>query len=142
MSNRIGPPPGRPIRCAPKPPPMKAGPIPAQNDMDNFIKACIKGDAEEIVWFLKYYPHQWGVHCKGKIGLMFAAENGRAHAVNLLLNRNSDIDAVDQKKMTALLYAVDAGQDKVVSLLIEKGARKDVESDGGWTAFHMAANHG
>jgi uncharacterized protein len=142
MVSRIGPPAGSLYRFAPKPPPSKAGDIPCQSDMDNFINACVKGDNEEIRWFLKYYPRQWGVHCKGKIGLMFAAENGREHTVKLLLELNSEINAVDSLGMTALLFAAETGREKIVSQLIEKGARMDAEAQEGWTALHIAAMPG
>lgn len=143
MVSRIGPPPAHHNKpLGPRPPPSKAGDIPAQHDMDNFIKACIKGDSEEIRWFLRYYPHQWGVHCKGKIGLMFAAENGHEHTVKLLLELNSNINTVDQAGMTALLYATQAQHPKAVSLLLEKGAAPRAAENSGWTALHLAAKNG
>jgi hypothetical protein len=137
----IGPP-NRLPRIAPKPPPAKAGDVPCQADMNNFIDACIKGDGAEIRWFLQYYPRQWGVHCKGKIGLMFAAENGREHAVELLLAGKSDVNAVDQAGMTALLYGMNSGKQKIVATLLEAGASIEAQDSGGWNCLHLAANHG
>ncbi|MEZ0225504.1 MAG: ankyrin repeat domain-containing protein [Alphaproteobacteria bacterium] len=142
MVSRIGPPAGHPHRLAPRPPPSKAGDIPCQSDMLLFINACVKGDSADIRWFLRYYPHQWGVHCKGKTGLMFAAENGHEYAAKLLLELHSDINAVDQTGMTALLYAAEAQHPNVVSLLLEKGASPQAAESSGWNAIHLAARKG
>ena len=55
-----------------------------------------------------------------KTGLMLAAEKGLEDQVNVLLELGANVDLKNSLGLTALTYAIWAGQDNVVSLLIDR----------------------
>lgn len=63
----------------------------------------------------------------GETALMFAAQNGYTNVVKLFLNNNVSIEACDNKKRTAIFYAVEGNKCEVVKQLIEAGAMVDVQ---------------
>jgi ankyrin repeat protein len=70
------------------------------------------------------------------VGSYFGLES----VVQLLLEKEADVKAADDFRMTALYQAASNGHEAVVQLLLEKGA--DVEEVDGLksiTALHMAA---
>ena len=54
--------------------------------------------------------------------LMFAAMNGRADVVRVLLRRGGQINARDETGMTARDLAREAGHEEIIRLLKEAGA--------------------
>lgn len=131
--------PSFPGRTAPKPPPASLSPT--EQAMGDFLDACGKGNMQEINWFLKYYPTQWGCHRAGKIGLMYAAENGHNTAVKALLDAGSSINAQDKTRACAMLYAAMNGHLETVKILHEsKGFFRADET--GMTPAHFAAMNG
>jgi ankyrin repeat protein len=50
-----------------------------------------------------------------------------------------DINAINQKKETALHGAADRGADTIVQYLVDKGAKVDARDDRGNTAFDIAS---
>ncbi len=57
------------------------------------------------------------------------------------LNSGANIDAVDRKGMTALIYAARGGNLRVVQFLVELGAALDVQDHAGYTAAMYSAYH-
>src|SRR3982751_3021306 len=113
-----------PRPCAPKPPPMSLTVTVAE--MNDFINGCEKGNMREVEWFLKYRPEQWGCHRRGKVGLMYAAQNGYGVVVEYLLrkefSRYANVNATCAAGMTALLYAAKTGHPDIVKTLLEHKA--------------------
>lgn len=50
------------------------------------------------------------------------AFSGNVHAVKALLDARTSVDALDEQGRTALMFAIYAGQDEVVALLLTHGA--------------------
>lgn len=60
----------------------------------------------------------------------------------MLLAPVSDINAVNYLGNSALLYAASKEHEKIVELLVEKGAAVDASNKAGQTALHRAASKG
>ncbi len=63
---------------------------------------------------------------KGTTALMCAAMNGHVDAVKFLIKNNADVNAVDQKGNSVVRYANSRGQQAIVQILVDAGA-KDVD---------------
>lgn len=79
--------------------------------------------------------------------LMWASKNGYHQVVELLLNENAEIEAIDTTRdgsgmMTSLMLAACNGHERVVELLIESGANLEKKDDEGHTVFFAAAKSG
>lgn len=61
---------------------------------------------------------------------------------NLERNMNMNVNAVDKIGRTALMWAVDSQQPKMVQILLDYGAEIDVKECNGRTAIHLAAMKG
>ena len=60
-----------------------------------------------------------------KTGLMLAAEKGLEDQVNVLLELGANVDLKNSLGLTALTYAIWAGQDSLVSSLIDRSENID-----------------
>jgi cytohesin len=74
--------------------------------------------------------------------LHWAARNGRAEAVQLLLGAGGAVDTVDACGPTALHWAAQQGHAEVARLLLGAGSAVDAANANGWTALHSAADLG
>jgi uncharacterized protein len=63
-------------------------------------------------------------------------EEGRA-VVALLIQRGADVNAVDEKKNTALMFAADKCDRETLRLLLKAGAQRDAKNWAGLTALQM-----
>ena len=72
------------------------------------------------------------------------AASGQAEAIRTLLSESDQVvvDSTDDTGWTALMRAADAGHDAVVRLLLDAGARVDLENDAQNTALHLAVQRG
>jgi ankyrin repeat protein len=72
--------------------------------------------------------------------LMLAAEaaGDRTKHISILLAAGADVNAVDNGKNTALMYAVKSKNSQVVKLLVESGADQSPKNGQGWTARGLA----
>jgi TonB family protein len=61
---------------------------------------------------------------------------------DLVAGAAPDPDAADGTGWTALMYAVEAGHDGIVEMLLAAGASLDRRNPSGETALHLAARHG
>ncbi len=68
--------------------------------------------------------------CGNKPAIVLAARNGDQKTVSYLLNKNSDVEAADSLGCTALCWAIKAGQDDIIPLLISHGAINTPDQDG------------
>lgn len=78
----------------------------------------------------------------GETALMFAAQNGYTNVVQFLLNNNVSIEACDNKKRTAIYYAVEWNKCEVVKQLIEAGAMVDLQDRFNDTPKTVAQSYG
>ena len=80
----------------------------------------------------------------GFTGLQLAAFFGQPSAVQLLLAKGADVNAVARNALgVAALHAAAAGRDTdSCRLLLEAGADVNARQQGGWTALHSAAMQG
>ena len=80
---------------------------------------------------------------QGGTALHWAAENGLANIVQLLIEKGIYVDSrYTRSRLTALHLAVLSGHKKIVGLLIEKGANVKAADKNGKTALELAAEKG
>jgi ankyrin repeat protein len=75
----------------------------------------------------------------GTTALMIAAKLGHDSIVRLLVERKSDVEAVDSNRETPLMHAARFDQDMIVKTLFENGASLEAENKWGETAVYIAA---
>ncbi|PWU09594.1 MAG: hypothetical protein C5B51_05960 [Terriglobia bacterium] len=76
--------------------------------------------------------------------LGWAAIANRIEMARVLIQRRADVNHVDKKGMTPLLYAasIDFGDSSMIDLLRKAGARNDIRSRDGLTAMDLARKYG
>ena len=76
--------------------------------------------------------------------LISGVRAGDVDAVTILLDVGLDADTVDERRdaWSLLMHAVDAGQEEMVRLLLERGASKSYVDAGGRSAREMALDAG
>ncbi len=75
---------------------------------------------------------------RGGTPLLWAAVTGRAEAIELLIKRGADVNAVDRDGSTALHAAAFLGYDKAVDVLVRDGARLNAANKRGETPLDGA----
>lgn len=80
----------------------------------------------------------------GKSLLMIACENGSLDIVQLLLNKNADINKKDKNGKTALHYAMDSKTEnlEIVQSLLDLDASLTAETNDKCTVLHKAIDKG
>lgn len=82
----------------------------------------------------------------GYIPLLEAIRNGAADVVAALVAAGADVRSVPHygcmRGATMLINAAEQGDARIVQLLVDAGARLDVETPTGWTALMRAASRG
>ena len=76
----------------------------------------------------------------GLTPLLFAAREGKAGGVRVLLDAGADVNIVDPDRHTALILALSSGHYDVAGLLIERGADVNMEDKVGQTALYAAVD--
>jgi ankyrin repeat protein len=61
--------------------------------------------------------------CRGRIPLSWATQQGYKKAIQLLIDKGTDIYAKDNLEKTLLSWATREGYDEVIRLLAEQGRR-------------------
>ncbi|MCA9187867.1 MAG: ankyrin repeat domain-containing protein, partial [Planctomycetales bacterium] len=74
--------------------------------------------------------------------LHFAAMNGNSDEIQRLLVDGVDVNARDNRGLTALHYAAGSGSAEAMSLLIDHGAVVDTPNNQGLTPLHFASGSG
>ena len=77
---------------------------------------------------------------------MYAAEEGNANIVDMLIKAGADVNAKDSRKHTALMNAINPASDSLflgtLELLLNANADIDAQSDSNYTALMYAASFG
>ena len=73
--------------------------------------------------------------------LHLAAYHGQAELVGIFLDQGMDVNHLNGKKDTALLWAARWGHDKIVNSLLDRGADPEVKNDKGSTALYWAVRY-
>lgn len=76
---------------------------------------------------------------RGGTPLLWAAVTGRAEAIELLIRRGADVNAVDRDGGTALHAAAFLGHEKAVDVLVRNGAKVNAANKRGETPLDGAA---
>lgn len=74
--------------------------------------------------------------------LMLASFLGDTRTVEALLRHKPDVNAKNDRGMTALLFAASGGHAPIARALLDNGAAIDAQDGGGHTALMLAANNG
>ena len=103
------------------------------------VKAVKSGNLRKISDFLdKNAGLANARNKKGQTLLMIASEAAASDVVDELLSRGADATLTDNKKMTALHYAMLEEEDIIAATLVRHGAKMTAQDDAGETCFHIA----
>lgn len=105
---------------------LKRGPIPGLNETLLF-RASSKGDVKEVRRLLDQGTNINAREQDGETPLMYAAVEDRTEVVELLIDRGAVVNAVSLNGQTALARAVAVSRYNTVALLLKRGA--DIEED-------------
>lgn len=107
------------------------------------LEFAIQNNHFEIVKFLleeneNCYKHK---NRRGFVSLIEAAEGGHLEIVELLLQKNVDLNAKNKIRSTALHEAALSGHRAVVNVLVLEGADVDAQDVENYTPLHHAARY-
>ncbi|OWY96915.1 hypothetical protein PHMEG_00032695 [Phytophthora megakarya] len=77
-----------------------------------------------------------------RIALHDAIRSGNIPMIDLVLNRTTDVNAVDEYGSSSLHVAVRSGKKEVVELLLERNANLTAKEEDGTTPLHAAVTNG
>jgi len=75
---------------------------------------------------------------KGNTALLFAAENGKTEAAEVLIEAKANVNLANKKGTTALMYAALAGNLELVQALLAASADTKAKDANGQTALVLA----
>ena len=76
----------------------------------------------------------------GESGLMKAVRKGHTKAVQILLDKGADINAIDDSGHTALMFSVAEGHNDIVKVLLDRGAHINAKNNYNQTPLHLASS--
>lgn len=74
--------------------------------------------------------------------MIWVARNGHVGVARLLLDRNANIETVDQDQMTALMLTASSGNVDFAKLLLDRNANIEAADRNQWTSLMWAAHKG
>ena len=113
-------------------------------------RSLINGKWKEEIWYTKsenldpaFLEQLRKINVKKrKTDFINAAKNGDLSTVEVILKEGIDINIRDQKNgYSALHWAAEKGQKKIVRLLIEKGANLNAKTKNNLTPLNLADNN-
>ena len=128
----------------------KADPnIPGRSDATSLAAAVFSGNAEIVDMLLTHGVDAKTLDKTGKAAILYAAARGFTKLTERLLLAGVDVNTTYGNNLTALMWAAGFSEDapeedgvKTVTLLLDKGAKIDVQDDRGYTALTTAAELG
>lgn len=107
---------------------------------EKFCRLCESGSIEDITSALKSWGYATAKDKSGKTPLMCAAEkNADERVIQLLIDYGADVNAVTEKKSSALHFAGDNTNPKVAEILVKAGANLEAVNIYGNTPLMSAA---
>lgn len=104
------------------------------------LAAAIEGQQDQVIkYLLEKEVNPRNLNPNGRTTLMNSAIYGHGSAVTLLLNSGVDINQVDEKGDTALIFAVGNEKEEIVDELLVAGADVNIAGKNGKTALMRAA---
>ena len=95
-----------------------------QSTHEPLVSACIRGDLAKVKQLLVEGADIEGVW-RSCTGLMWAAAEGHLSIVELLLSVGANVNARNEVRYTAVLYAAEADQRDIVLALLDHSAQTD-----------------
>ena len=115
-----------------------------EDDFLSIRDAVMNGDSTELSGLLRETsidlntPDEYGVTL-----LQYASETGEVGLVELFLDWDVDVNAVDASSgWTALHHAVSGRYMEVTAMLLSAGAEVNIQDNLGWSPLHIASFHG
>lgn len=117
--------------------------IDATNDKgySPLILACYRGNIPVAEFLIDKSKNLNYVADMGT-ALMACIVKGQTALAEKLIKRKIDVNITDSQGITALMYAVQFKNKKIVSLLLQNGANKTIKDKNGKTAFEYAVFSG
>ncbi|EGW06850.1 Ankyrin repeat domain-containing protein 36 [Cricetulus griseus] len=106
---------------------------------NTFHKAVCKGNLKKVLKLLS--KNSFDVNDKDtrkRTALHFACFYGHLHLVHFLLFNDCEINALDKKKCTPLMKAVQSRETEIVTVLLDQGADPNIKDINGESAIHQA----
>lgn len=105
-------------------------------DVVNLFKLFRKGNYDDARALLKRPGMSVDVVDKfGNTPLLVACQNGHGRLAKMCVRYGADVCAANNKRNTALHFAVQYGFDALGDFLVEKGASRDARNDDGRTPY-------
>ena len=120
---------------------IKYSPLHTATEMEEWDEFSEHSDCVKMLLENGAIPNLKATHLL-QTALHFAAQKGCTKMVELLLEYDIDIDALDSEQNSALHQAVENGHVEVVELLLQKGANCNVRDIHLFTPLHVAAIDG
>jgi len=110
-------------------------------DINTELTAAVKaGNQKEIDRLIDLGDLYVAKNYSGQKALLYCSRNGDMHAVRKLLDAHCNINTRDKgekKGWTALMYAIENGNDDIAELLIQRGAKLTLApKKGGYVGWH------
>mmetsp|Transcript_22320 Transcript_22320/g.52576 ORF Transcript_22320/g.52576 Transcript_22320/m.52576 type:complete len:914 (-) Transcript_22320:70-2811(-) len=123
-----------------------ADPTIVDNDaLTPLMNAAENGNLEVVKALVDHVDDASYVNVMSNTGfnaLIIAAAHGHTDAIEYLLGKGADVNAVHENKVTALMYAAAAGHIEVMKKLIASGADLEFKHTNGGTAMLEASTAG
>jgi uncharacterized protein len=108
-----------------------------KNSFSPLILACYHNNFQ-VAKFLIYNVKDLNYTSEMGTALMAAAYKSQLDLVQLLLDKNANINLTDANGMTALMLAVEVQNPALIALLLKYKADKTLKNKDGKTAFELA----
>lgn len=114
------------------------------NVIDKTGRTALMYNSIEIAeCMLEQYGYDVGADNKDVYNaLTYSKEKNNIEIAKMLLEKNANIDVVDERGYTALMYAAEHDNIEIVKLLLKKKANINLVNKNGLTAFEIAKKHG
>jgi ankyrin repeat protein len=106
------------------------------------MAAAFDGNEEIVGLLLARHAEVSATDRVGKTAIEYASGKGHTAVVQQLLDAGIDVNAAYHNHLTALMWAAGYDQAQTVSMLLARGANRDLRDDRGMTAKDIAVQTG